>query len=164
MDQDMGDYLNDPSGRLDFRDMPASIIQVRHHPDASNQELLLDPIAGVWPSRHKLRQSVRRDWLTQVNYPMTVTSGSPVAHTVYNGATCAATPEPSQALALVNVPTLTCGVGWLQAPDPGHTEEPRADPAAAGGSRGWQPRRPGPGQGWRAGADVDEAERDGAGA
>ena len=29
VDQDMGDYLNDPSGRLDFRDMPASIIQVR---------------------------------------------------------------------------------------------------------------------------------------
>ena len=62
--------------------------------------------------------------LAQVNYPMTVTSGSPVAHTVYNGATCAATPEPSQALGLVNVPTLTCGVGWLQAADPGHAEEP----------------------------------------
>ena len=46
----MGDYLNDPSGRLDFRDMPASIIQVRHHLDASLrswQELLLDPIKSI---------------------------------------------------------------------------------------------------------------------
>ena len=157
----MGDYLNDPSGRLDFRDMPASRIQVRHHLDAScdlDKSSCWTQWLGSWPSWQAQSE------LAQVNYPMTVTSGSPVAHTVYNGATCAATPEPSPELGLVNVPTLTCGVGWLQAADPWHTEEPRADPAASGGSRGGPPRRPGPGQGRRAGAEVDEAQRDGTGA
>ena len=56
---------------------------------------------------------------------MTVTSGSPVAHTVYNGATCAATPEPSRALGLVNMPTLTCGVGYRrQIPGTQKSREP----------------------------------------
>jgi hypothetical protein len=77
--QDMGDYLRDPSGRLDFRDMPCVRDTAPYHAAHPYYERCAAP--------DPIRVCLTGQAIISVNYPMTVVPGAKGAHTPFNGAT-----------------------------------------------------------------------------
>jgi hypothetical protein len=68
--QDLGDFLSDPTGRLDFRDLPV--------PEVCETSSMQSPL--LLP-HHDHRVQVA------CNFPMEVVAGSTVGHTLHNGVT-----------------------------------------------------------------------------
>ena len=79
--QDLGDFLSDPTGRLDFRDLPVpEVIKIRTH--AAWLRLCGASLLLTCSSVHKLLK-----FQVACNFPMEVVPGSLVGHTLHNGVT-----------------------------------------------------------------------------
>eukprot|EP01048_Picozoa_sp_COSAG05_P010375 COSAG05_NODE_908_length_6643_cov_2.923441_8_plen_305_part_00 len=83
--RDLGDFLDDPRGQLDFRDLPvpevggnASIASLSFSP----------PRASLRPRTHlPFCRLPAGTWQVACNFPMEVVPGSTVGHTLHNGVT-----------------------------------------------------------------------------